>query len=94
MRIIVSSPNGLPIIWKPTGRPFDIPPGTEMPGIPAMFAGMVRMSLRYICTGSAIFSPILKATDGDVGITSASNRLKASANSFLISVRTLRATMA
>ena len=38
-----------------------------MPQLPARFAGIVYTSLRYIASGSSTFSPILKATVGEVG---------------------------
>ncbi len=37
------------------------PAGIEIPGRPAKFAGTVKISLRYIETGSLVFSPILNA---------------------------------
>ena len=44
-----------------------------MPGMPARFAEIVNISERYIVRGSLIFSPILKAAVGEVGVTMASN---------------------
>src|SRR5258708_39549489 len=50
------------MICRPSGRPsLSTPAGTEMPGRPAIEAGMVNMSLRYMVTGSAIFSPAAEA---------------------------------
>ena len=46
------------------------PDGTDMPGMPAMLAGSVSTSLRYIFTGSWVRSPNLNATDGEVAMTS------------------------
>ena len=46
------------------------------------------MSDKYICKGSWIFSPSLKAGVGIVGVTITSTSLKASSKSRLISVRT------
>ena len=43
------------------------PQGTEIAGVPARFAGTVNRSARYICSGSAARSPILKAGTGEVG---------------------------
>jgi hypothetical protein len=37
-----------------------------------MFTGRVHASDRYIATGSAVFAPNRKATDGEVGATRAS----------------------
>src|SRR4029078_405353 len=51
---------------RPTGIPPDRPHGIEIPGRPAMLTGSVQASDRYIATGSAIFAPNRKATDGDV----------------------------
>ena len=49
-----------------------------MPGIPVRFAKTVYISARYIAIGSSDFSPILNATEGDVGIRIKSNSLKTS----------------
>ena len=69
--------------------PSDSPHGIEIPGRPAMFTGSVQASDRYIATGSAIFAPNRKATDGEVGATSASKPCSNSVSkSRLISVRT------
>ena len=46
-------------------------------GTPARFAGIVKMSFRYIAIGSSAFSPIRNAVVGDVGDTSTSNRSNA-----------------
>ena len=40
-------------------------------GKPARLEGVVRTSERYICSGSAVRSPTLKAGVGDVGVTMA-----------------------
>jgi len=75
--------------WRPTGIPSDSPHGIEIPGSPAMLTGSVQASDRYIATGSAIFAPKRKATDGEVGATRASNPCsKSVSKSRLISVRT------
>jgi len=75
--------------WRPTGSPFERPHGSETPAIPAMFAGSVHASERYIATGSAVRAPNLNATDGDVGATRASMPdPNTSSKSRLISVRT------
>ena len=73
------SPIGSPDVVKPAG--------TETPGSPARFTGMVRMSFRYICRGS-VFSPSVNATPGVVGAASTSTRSKASWKSRRTSVRT------
>src|SRR3954451_15062640 len=59
---IVTSSKARPISCRPSGRPsLSAPAGTEMPGRPAIEAGMVNMSLRYMVTGSSIFSPAANA---------------------------------
>ena len=74
------------------GRPACVyPQGTEMPGMPARFVEIVKMSERYIWSGSSIFSPILKAGVGVVGVRITSQLLKASWKSRLIRVRTCEA---
>ena len=87
----VSSANGRPTSCRPSGRPCASRPlGTEIPGSPAMFTVTVKMSLRYISTGSARpFSPMAKAADGVVGVRMASMpSAKHVSKSRLISVRT------
>ena len=59
-----------------------------MPGSPAMLAGTVKTSFRYIFTGSSMFSPCAKAAEGAVGVSSASTFAKASVKSRRISART------
>src|SRR6185436_8886046 len=54
---ISSSRNACPMNWPPTGKPFTRPIGTEIAGSPARFAVTVKMSDRYIATGSLSFSP-------------------------------------
>ena len=67
---MLSSPKGWPISCRPMGRPpLLMPAGTEMAQVPARFTGMVKMSERYICSGSAVFSPILKAGVGATGVS-------------------------
>ena len=66
----------------------DSPPGTEIPGSPAMLTVTVKMSLRYICSGSPLTSPMPKAGPGVVGVSSTSTFSNASSKSRLISVRT------
>src|SRR4249919_1647263 len=77
-----------PISCSPTGSPSESPHGTFRPGSPAMHEGIVSRSDRYIASGSAAFSPSLKATVGDVGETIRSKRSNAAACSCAISVRT------
>ena len=50
------------------------PEGTAIAGSPARFAGTVKMSDRYMASGSSTFSPSAKAAVGLVGITSRSTR--------------------
>jgi hypothetical protein len=57
--------------------------------LPDMLAATVMMSLRYILSGSATFSPILKATVGLVGPNNQSCFDKASVNSLISLVRTV-----
>src|SRR5258705_7111354 len=54
-----------------SGLPSDVEPsvnpqGTLIPGMPAMLQVTVKMSDKYIASGSADFSPILNAGVGDV----------------------------
>src|SRR5579862_1534131 len=78
-----------PMSCKPMGRPEEVwPQGIEMPGMAARLAEMVKMSERYIESGSADFSPILKAGVGEVGQMIASHFLNASVKSLRISERT------
>ena len=64
---------------RPIGRPASSSPhGTLIAGTPARFAGIVKMSFRYIAIGSSTFSPTRNAVVGDVGETSTSK----SANAF------------
>src|SRR5438094_4167370 len=88
VRKSVFSENCGPINCRPTGKPSESPHGIESPGSPAMFGGIVSTSVRYMASGLSAFSPILKATVGEVGLTRTSKRLNASANSRAITVRT------
>ena len=54
------------------GRRPPAPEGTAVAGTPARFAGVVKMSERYMASGSSTFSPSRKAADGAVGVTSRS----------------------
>src|SRR3954447_22212123 len=71
---ITSSPNGFPSSCKPIGNFGDFvnPQGTLMPHTPARFAEIVKISVRYICSGSSAFSPISNAAPGQTGATTAS----------------------
>ena len=87
----VSSSKGRPMSWRPSGRPLaSRPAGTVMPGRPAMFTVTVKMSFRYISTGSPPdISPMPKADDGVAGVSTASTPAwKATSKSRLIRVRT------
>ena len=53
-----------------------------------MFAGMVRRSERYMASGFSAFSPMRKATVGEVGLTIRSKRSKTAACSWAMTVRT------
>ena len=64
------------------------PQGTDSPQIPAKFAVTVKMSPRYIWSGSPVFSPIRYAAVGATGVRIASQNLNTSSKSFRISVRT------
>ncbi len=48
-----------------------------MAGVPDRSEGMVKMSDRYMASGSSVFSPSRKAVVGEVGLTSRSKRSKA-----------------
>ena len=56
------------MICRPIGSPAELnPQGTEIADRPARLTGTVKTSERYICRGSSVFSPILKAGVGVVG---------------------------
>jgi hypothetical protein len=61
------------------------PQGIDIPGSPAKFAGIVKISCKYISVGSSLFSPALKAVPGVVGDKITSTVLKASEKSFATS---------
>ena len=81
-------------IWKPTGSCGPPPSGSARPagieiaGIPASGIGTVKKSFMYIASGSSVFSPSSKATEGEVGVTTKSKSAKAAAKSSAILVRT------
>ena len=60
----------------------------DMAGTPARLADMVKMSERYMVSGSEILSPILKATVGDVGVMMTSKFSNTLSKSCFISVLT------
>jgi len=61
------------VSWSPIGSPVESRPlGTLIAGTPARFAGIVKMSFRYIAIGSSTFAPMRNAVVGDVGETSTS----------------------
>ncbi len=64
------------------------PQGSDSAGRPARFAGTVKMSARYICSGSPVFSPRRKAGVGVVGVAITSQPAKAASKSRRMSVRT------
>jgi len=74
---------------KPIGMPSaSKPQGNDSAGSPARLTEIVKMSDKYICSGSWVFSPILNAVVGAVRVAITSQLLKASSKSRLISVRT------
>ena len=64
------------------------PPGMEIAGMPASGIGTVHASARYIAHGSAVRSPSLNATVGDVGVMIRSTFSNAERKSSAIFVRT------
>ncbi len=67
---MASSSKCLPIIWRPIGKLSVVKPhGMDIAGTPAKFIEIVKISDRYIWSGSVAFSPILNAALGDVGVT-------------------------
>ena len=56
--------------WNPIGKPDSSSSmGIDIAGCPAMFAGMLQMSDRYMERGSDVLAPASKATVGLVGET-------------------------
>src|SRR5262245_16238030 len=89
MRSMVASSKAFPITCRPMGSPArSTPQGTTSPGSPARFTEMVRMSERYMVSGSSMRSPRRNAVVGATGVTSASQRAKACSKSRRMSVRT------
>ena len=73
---IFCSSKAFPIIWRPKGWPFkSCPAGIDMAGNPAKLIGTVKISFKYIETGSSVFSPIEKAELGVDGVSIASTFL-------------------
>ncbi len=62
------------MIVPPRGKPLTRPIRMEMAGNPARFAVTVKISDRYMATGSPSFSPALKAGLGVVGGTAGRRR--------------------
>ena len=60
------------------------PAGIEIAGMPASGIGTVKKSFMYIASGSSVFSPSSKATEGEVGVTTKSKPAKAAAKSSAI----------
>ena len=52
------------------------PAGIEIAGIPASGIGTVKKSFMYIASGSSVFAPSSKATEGEVGVTTKSKSEK------------------
>ena len=74
-----------PSSWKPSGKPFVVcPAGMASPGIPAIFAGAVKISAKYIFSGSSFFSPNLNGGVGETGAIIASTWEKALSKSSII----------
>ena len=68
------------------------PAGTEIDGTPVRFAGAANISSRYIETGS-LFSPILNAALGVVGVEIKETFSNAALNSLLMTVRSVVALL-
>ncbi len=64
-----------------------MPYGMEIAGSPARFAETVKMSERYIVSGSLVFSPSLNAGVGVVGPVTKSADAKTRSKSFLMTRR-------
>ena len=74
---------------RPMGKLLFVKPhGTDIAGSPARFADIVKISDRYILSGSPVFSPILNAAVGDVGVNMQSQDLNALSKSSFIFVLT------
>src|SRR5436309_6411460 len=75
----VGSPSSGPRSCTARGSPdAESPTGTLKPGMPARFAPIVKMSLRYIASGSSVFSPIRNGNVGEAGSSMKSQRANAS----------------
>ncbi|MNL66840.1 hypothetical protein D3C87_1913640 [compost metagenome] len=57
-------------------------------GMPARLTGMVKISFKYMVSGSSVWEPSLNAVVGAVGPITTSYFLNTSSKSCLISVRT------
>ena len=68
---------------KPIGRlDFDVEKGIDIEGRPARFAGIVKISERYILNRLFFFSPNLNGNSGEVGDNIQSTLLNAFIKSF------------
>ena len=68
MRSTVASSNWRPVSCRPSGKRSALnPQATLIAGSPARLALTVKMSARYICSGSSVRSPSLNAAVGLVG---------------------------
>ena len=71
------------------GRPLLLkPPGTDIPGRPARLVDRVKMSERYMASGSSTFSPFFQAGVGETGEISRSHDSQARLKSLRIKVLT------
>ncbi len=74
----MTSSNIRPVSCIPIGsRADENPHGTLIAGRPVRLALTVKMSFRYICSGSLVFSPSVNAGVGVVGVATTSTRSKA-----------------
>ncbi len=84
-----SSSNAPAISCSPIGSPqSSYPQGRDSPQMPARFSESVKMSARYMLSGSAARSPMGNAVVGLVGQAITSTSCSAASKSALISVRT------
>src|SRR5690625_6721889 len=91
-RYTVASARAGPCRWIPMGMSSSAtPPGMDIAGMPARFAGIVTTSLRYMLNGSESCSPNFIATVGVVGLIMTSTSSQARSSSCSTWVRTRRA---
>ena len=74
--------------WRPSGSPGCRARRDRIAGSPARLAGTANTSLKYIASGSLIFSLSPNAAEGAVGVRMKSHSAKALVKSRLIRVRT------